>query len=359
MTRLHDLYLQCGQSPWLDNLRRDDLESGRLRDFVERGVRGVTTNPTIFHNAISNGESYSDQIAECRRVGKTASETYWDLVIEDVKRTCDMFAVIHQESGGEDGFVSLEVDPHLAMDAAGTVSQARELVRRVDRPNLMIKVPATTEGLIAIKDLLADGISVNVTLIFGVARYLDVLRTFRDGVSECAKRTPNRLAHVRSVASFFISRVDTLVDPLLVGQERSDIAGRTAIEMAAAAYERFGEFFAGQDWAELERLGCHRQRPLWASTSTKNPLYPELLYVESLIGRSTVNTLPEPTLLAFESRGTVETTLDRGAQAGLLEAVSHSGIDLDEICMTLETQGLESFQRSFDDLLKGISLRLS
>ena len=356
MTLLHDLYRLQGQSPWLDNLRRDELQNGHIADLVHRGVRGITSNPTIFQKAISSSSAYDDQIETCRSRGMTTVETYWDLVVADVVEACRLLSPLHRESHGEDGFVSLEVDPHLAHDSDATVRMALELAQRIDLPNLMIKVPATKDCLSAITAILANGISVNVTLIFGLQRYQQVLEAFLDGIRMCAARNPAQVTQVRSVASFFVSRVDSAIDPRLEALGRSEIGGQAAVHQARAAYRTQDRFFARSEWVELEKRGAHRQRPLWASTSTKNPAYPDLLYVDSLIGPGSVNTLPEPTLLAYEHHGVVERTIDRQADVSerFLDDLKKLGIDMNEVADTLERDGISSFAQSFDQLIEAL-----
>jgi len=360
VTKLHDLFTLEGQSPWLDNLRREDLQSGHLQDLINRGVRGVTSNPTIFHKSITGSSAYDSQIAECHAAGMDVQTTYWKLVTTDISAACDLLAPIHGLSGGDDGFVSLEVDPHLAHDADLTIAAAHELMAMVDRRNLMIKVPATDAGLTAIESLIGDGISVNVTLIFGLRRYLQVLTAFSSGTRICARRWPTRLSGMRSVASFFVSRLDSAIDLLLSERAAPNLAGRAAVAQARLAYALQTDFFGERDWSQLASQGAFAQRPLWASTSTKNASYPDLIYVDSLIGPGSVNTLPEATLNAFEDHGTVSRTID----LGLAEAQAHRsslnrlGIDIDDVENSLEADGLRSFKQSFDDLLESLRGRM-
>jgi len=360
VTLLHDLYRLQGQSPWLDNLRRDELQNGHIADLVARGVRGITSNPTIFQKAISSSSAYEKQIATCVSRGMTVVDTYWDLVVSDVIGACEVLSGLHESSTGEDGFVSLEVDPHLARDAEGSVRMARDLSARVDRPNLMIKVPATRECLPAISEILADGISVNVTLIFGLRRYGEVLEAFCEGIRRCAQRNPDLLPQVRSVASFFVSRVDSAVDSQLEALGRSDLGGKAAVHQARAAYQLQSQFFERDDWRDLQGRGAHRQRPLWASTSTKNPAYPDLLYVDQLIGPGSVNTLPEPTLVAFEDHGVVTRTIDHDPDSSVrfLVDLQKLSIDMDEVAEMLERDGIASFSQSFDQLIDVLRLKV-
>ncbi|MFM8857268.1 MAG: transaldolase [Actinomycetota bacterium] len=356
MTPLQDLYRLQMQSPWLDNLRRDELRNGHIENLIERGVRGITSNPTIFQKAITSSSAYDEQISELTRRGLSTEQIYWELVVSDVIEACSILAKVYERSNGEDGFVSLEVDPHLAADPTSTAAMARELADRVGRPNLMIKVPATAECLPAITEILSMGISVNVTLIFGLPRYRQVLEAFMAGVNGCIQTHPGKVEALRSVASFFISRVDSAIDPRLVEIGREELCGQAAVHQARAAYVLQREFFASSEWTTMESHGAKRQRPLWASTSTKNPHYPDLLYVDQLIGPDSVNTLPEQTLLAFEDHGTVDRTIDRDVATSIqfLDRLGQVGVDIDEVAETLERDGIASFAQSFDQLLEAL-----
>ena len=361
MTRLHDLHLIQGQSPWLDNLRRDEILNGHVADLVARGVRGITSNPTIFQKAIMSSSAYDEQIEHLAARGLSVQQIYWDLVVQDVVEACRLLAHVHEGSDGEDGFVSLEVDPHLSADASGTVKMALDLAKRVDRSNLMIKVPATFECLPAITEILGHGISVNVTLIFGLDRYRQVLDAFALGMQQCASTHPDLLPSVRSVASFFVSRVDSTVDPRLIAADRTEMCGHTAVHQARAAYAMQNDYYSSSPmWAALENRGAKRQRPLWASTSTKNPEYPDLLYVDNLIGPNSVNTLPEATLIAFEDHGTVERTIDKDVSSSVafLDQLDALGIDMLQIADILEREGIVAFSQSFDQLLDALSSKV-
>ena len=349
------LYPEQQQSPWLDNLRRDALVDGSLQSAIDSGIRGLTSNPTIFQKAITSSSLYDQQFRKSLDDGRTVEEAYWDLVVTDITGACDLFAPLHESSDGRDGFVSVEVSPSLCHDAEGTIAAARELATRVSRPNVMIKIPATDAGLEAIATVIGDGISVNVTLIFGVPRYLQVVAAHQRGMETLAKRDQERLPHVASVASFFISRVDNAIDPLIA--ETGLPLGRTAIAQAKIAYREFCQHLSSSAWASVANRGAQAQRPLWASTSTKNPTFSPTLYVDELIGPNTVNTLPDATLEAFDRSGTVARTIDIGyadAEHHLLR-VAESGINVDEIARQLETDGLKSFQASFDDLLAALA----
>ena len=363
MGRLHDLH-GAGQSPWLDNLRRRYLHDGTLAGFVERGVRGVTSNPSIFQQAIAGSDDYDGQLAELLAGGASIDDAYWALVIDDIQGACDVLAPVHAASDGVDGFVSVEVDPRLAHDTAATEAAARALHARVDRSNVMIKIPATLAGLPAIRTATAAGTSVNVTLIFSVERHRQVMDAYLAGLEDRMAAGTTDLSDVASVASFFISRVDTEIDRRLDASDdpgASDLRGRAAIAQARLAYAAFRETFAGPRWERLAAAGARVQRPLWASTSTKDPAYADTRYVDALIGPDTVDTLPEVTLAAFEERGTVARTIDAdpaGARADL-EALTAAGIDLAEVAVLLEDQGVAAFEGAFEGLLDTMAAKAS
>lgn len=345
LTELH----RAGQSPWLDNLKREYLLEGKLQELVDAGVRGVTSNPTIFQKAIASGKAYDEQFAA--HAGAGAEAAYWEMVVQDVEGAAEVLAPVHEESGGVDGWVSVEVDPRLADDEEGTVRAARELRGRIQRPNVLVKVPATDAGVAAIRRLVAEGMSVNVTLIFGLERYEEVIEAYLAGLEE----REGDLSGIHSVASFFVSRVDTLVDRLLEedGSEGAlALRGKVALAQARAAHALAEERFSGERWERLRERGANVQRPLWASTSVKNPEYPELLYVEELVLPGSVNTMPEPTLERFRSDGEARAEDGTGREEAreVLSAVEQYGVDLQEVAATLETEGVESFKKSFEDL---------
>lgn len=355
MTRLHDLYDQQGQSPWLDNLKRGYLTGGVLQRHVEAGIRGVTSNPTIFAKAIAEGPDYDRQFADLLR-STTVEEAYWAMVIDDVRGALHVLRPVHEASGGTDGFVSIEVAPALAGDTEGTIAAARWLHETIDRPNLMVKIPATVEGVPAIRQMLAEGRSINITLIFGLDRYEAVVEAYLAGLEDC----DGDLARVSSVASFFISRVDTEVDRRLeaIGTEEAlALRGRAAVAQAKLAYEIFRNRFSGPRWDALVARGARVQRPLWASTSTKNPSYPDLLYVDTLIGPHTVNTLPDATVDAFLDHGVVDRTVDVGTDEArqVLDALERVGVDLADVATTLEDEGVAAFTKSFDELVQALT----
>jgi transaldolase len=350
MGRLISLYQDHGQSPWLDNLRRDWLRDGELARWVERGVRGVTSNPTIFQKAMTSSDAYDADFARLVRDGHRTLDAYWELVVDDIRGALEVLAPVHRDSGGTDGFVSVEVAPSLARDTEGTVAAAIDLQRRIDAPNLLIKIPATAEGLPAITEAIARGISVNVTLIFGLERYAEVIDAYLAGL----ERVEGDLSHLASVASFFISRVDTEVDRRLeeIGTpEALALRGTAAIAQARAAYALFRERLAEPRWQQLAERGARPQRPLWASTSTKNPAYPDTLYVDELIGPDTVNTIPDATLAAFEDHGTLARRIDVDDGTETLERLGEVGIDLADVASVLEDQGVAAFEDSFDELV--------
>lgn len=361
MTRLESLYAEQGQSPWLDNLRRDWLRNGHLADLVRHGVRGVTSNPTIFAKAIAGEDDYDEQFASL--IAKTTVEdAYWELVIHDIADALAVLRGVHDESGGTDGFVSLEVAPALAHDTDGTVAMARSLHERIDAPNLFVKVPATAEGVTAIQRLIAEGRSINVTLIFGPSRYDAVVEAYLSGLEEYAASGHGDLSKVAGVASFFVSRVDTEVDrrlDQLAGGDASILAlrGKAAVAQAQKAYQHFVQAFSGPRWDALAAKGAQVQRPLWASTSTKNPAFADLLYVDTLIGPHTVNTMPEETLLAFDDHGTLARTVDADPDEAstVIAQLKEAGIDMADVAATLEDEGVHSFTKSFDELIETLN----
>ena len=355
MTKLQRLYQEEGQSPWLDNLTRPYLRDGTLARLVADGIRGVTANPSIFAKAIEGSDAYDEQFAALTAGGLSVSDAYWDLVVDDILAALDVLRPTFDASGGTDGFVSIEVAPELARDTAATIAAARQLHQRIARPNLFVKIPATPEGVPAIEAMIGEGRSINITLIFSLARYEEVIEAYLSGLEALAARG-GRLATVHSVASFFVSRVDTEVDRRLEargGDDARGLAGRAAVAQARLAYRLFRRRFAGPRWERLAAGGAHVQRPLWASTSTKNPSYPDTLYVDSLIGPDTVNTLPEVTIAAFEDHGTLARTIDTGLDhaEAVMAGLAGVGVDMDDVGRSLEDQGVASFHQSFAHVL--------
>lgn len=355
MTMLDRLHDEAGQSPWLDNLTRRDLRDGTLARMVGDGIRGVTANPTIFAKAIEGSDAYDGQFAELIAGGAPVLDAYWELVTDDVLDALGVLRTVFDDSAGGDGFVSIEVSPELARDAAATMDAARQLHERIAQPNLLVKIPATPEGVPAIEAMIAEGRSINITLIFSLARYAEVIEAYLAGLETLAAHGGD-LGSVYSVASFFVSRVDTEVDARLEtigGEDALALRGRAAVAQARLAYRLFRERFAGPRWTELAANGAHLQRPLWASTSTKNPAYPDTRYVDSLIGPDTVNTLPQTTIDAYEDHGTLARTIDTDLDGSerVMRSLDEVGIDMDDVGRTLEDAGVTSFHESFAHVL--------
>jgi transaldolase len=355
VTRLEQLFDDFGQSPWLDNLTRAYLRNGALAQMVANGIRGVTANPTIVARAIEGSDDYDDEFRALTSAGRAVIDAYWELVIGDVESACEVLRPTFERSNGADGFVSVEVAPELARDTDATVTSARDLHKRIALPNLLVKIPATAEGIPAIRAMTAEGRSINVTLIFSLTRYEQVIEAYLEGL-EAFAAAGGDVATVHSVASFFVSRVDTEVDSrldALGAAPHVDLRGRAGIGQAKLAYQLFRQRFSGDRWTRLASHGARVQRPLWASTSTKNPALPDTLYVESLIGPDTVNTLPEKTIAAFEDHGRVARTIDRDVDDAhdAIRGLSAMGIDMDDVGLTLEDQGVAGFQRAFQGVL--------
>ncbi|RZS29777.1 transaldolase [Herbihabitans rhizosphaerae] len=347
----------AGVSIWLDDLSRERLNSGNLAELVrDKSVVGVTTNPTIFANALADGEAYDEQVRELAARGADLDATVRELTTTDVRNACDLFRGTWESTDGVDGRVSIEVDPRLANQTDPTVAEALDLWKTVDRPNLLVKIPATKEGLPAITRTLAEGVSVNVTLIFSVERYREVMEAYLSGL-EKAKENGHQLAQIESVASFFVSRVDTEVDKRLdaIGTDDAKaLRGKAAVANARLAYAAFQEVFSGERWDALAAAGARAQRPLWASTGTKNPDYSDTLYVDDLVVADTVNTMPEKTLHAYADHGgePADRVTDTGPQAkGIFEALTTVGIDVDDVYDVLEREGVEKFEKSWLELL--------
>ncbi len=357
MTKLHDLHAQ-GQSVWFDFIRRALLTSGELKDLVDRGVRGVTSNPSIFEQAIARNDDYDEALRELVARGLDTQTIYETLAIDDIRHACDILRPVFDGSKASDGHVSLEVSPLLAHDTEGTVAEARRLWATVDRPNLMIKVPVTPAGVPAIEALIADGINVNVTLIFSLAHYEATAEAYIRGLERRAA-AGQPLEGVASVASFFVSRLDTAVDRQLAELGRDDLLGKTAVDNARVAYARFQELFAGERWNALAAAGAQVQRVLWASTGTKDPAYPDTLYVDELIGPDTVNTVPPKTLDAFFDHGTVARTVDANlADARTrLATLATLAIDVGAVTEDLQKAGVDSFAAAFESLLASIEAK--
>jgi transaldolase len=357
-SRLHELSDQ-GVSVWVDSLSREMLDTGHLARLMdEDAVVGVTSNPTIFEKALATGEWYDEQLrAELDDADDTRG-VFFVLAVEDIRRACDLLRPVWDRTEGVDGFVSLEVDPDLAYDREATFEQARDLTERVDRPNLFVKIPATVPGLGAIEDSIAAGRSINVTLIFSLERHAAVAEAYVRGLERLVEGGGDPTP-VASVASFFVSRVDTEADRRLGEVGREDLQGRLAVANAKLAYQHYLETFSGARWEALAARGARPQRCLWASTSTKNPAYRDVLYVEELIGPDTVNTMPFETIEAFQDHGVVRETLTEGLEEAraLLGELEAAGVDYDDVTDTLEREGVQKFSDSFASLLAGIDAK--
>src|SRR5438309_1099786 len=344
---------ECGQSAWLDLIGRKLIHSGELLKMTqEDGVRGVTANPAIFEKAIVESDEYDDQLRTLIDQGKSPLEIYEAIAIDDVRSACDVLRPMFDRLQGRDGFVSLEVSPYIARDTRATVQEAKRFWRAVERPNLFIKIPANPEGIPAIREAIAAGISINITLIFSVRVYEQVIEAYISGLEErVAKGLP--ISQIHSVASVFVSRVDTLVDKLVEEKGARDLLGKIAVANAKEAYQVFLKSIGGARWKALESKGGTRQRPLWASTGTKNKAYSDVLYVEPLIGRDTVNTLPLATLHAFNDHGKAAETVTQGVEEARaqLAKLARLGIDLEKVCKDLTDQGLDLFSKALDGLL--------
>jgi transaldolase/glucose-6-phosphate isomerase len=346
-----------GQSLWYDNIQRKLLENGEFAAMIARGdIRGMTSNPSIFNNAIAKSSDYDSALVPLAWAGWDAERIFWELAIEDIRAAADLFKPLYEESNKGDGYVSLEVSPYLARQTDPTAAQAQQLWARVARPNLMIKIPATTEGIPAIRKAIAAGLNVNVTLIFSITRYIEVMDAYLSGLEDrVALGRP--VDHIASVASFFISRVDSKIDPKL--PEGSPLRGLAAVANAKLAYDEFLKFFSGERWEQLKARGAHLQRPLWASTSTKDPTYPDTIYVDNLIGPDTVNTVPPATLDSFRDHGVAEVTLTRDVDKAR-DAIAHLealDISMDVVTQELEDEGVKAFADAFTALLKTIDDR--
>ena len=349
---------EFGQSPWYDNITRELVRSGTLARMVaDDGIRGVTSNPTIFDKAMSSGDAYDEQLADLVRGGASIDTSFWELVLTDIGEAADVLRPVHDASGGADGFVSIEVAPDRANETDATIQQVGWLHDRLNRPNVFVKIPATQEGLTAIEESISAGIPVNVTLTFSLDRYDGVIDAYLRGLERLAQ-SGGDLTTVASVASFFVSRVDTEVDRRL--PDGSPLRGRAAVANAKLAYELFRQRFAGDRWEVLAQQGARLQRPLWASTSTKNPDYPDTMYVDELVGRDTVNTLAQASIDALRDHGDPKpdtVTHDVDGARELLAELAEAGVDYDDVTATLEREGVDSFGRSYFDCLETLEKR--
>ena len=345
-----------GQSIWLDFIDRAIISSGKLKSLIDvDGVRGVTSNPAIFEKAITSSSDYDNDIRSLNDGKKTNEEIFFGLAITDIQNATKLFEGVYNESNHEDGYVSLEVSPFLALDSEGTAKQAEELWKKVDRKNVMIKIPGTKPGLQAIRESIGKGININVTLLFGLPRYEEVTEAYISGLEDHLA-AGHKIGHISSVASFFLSRIDVLVDPLLDEKGLGDLKGEVAIASAKKAYEIYKRVFSGPRWEKLAAQGAQPQRLLWASTSSKNPAFKDTKYVEALIGADTVDTVPLETIEAFRDHGVAANTLEQGLDnvTAILDKLKTAGIDIDAITQQLEDEGIEKFNKPFEKLLQAI-----
>ncbi|MEO7766751.1 MAG: transaldolase [Ferruginibacter sp.] len=350
--QIHDF----GQSIWLDFIDRKIMDSGDLKKLIdEDGVRGITSNPAIFEKAISSSDDYKEDIAKLTEKEMSNEAIFYGVAIDDIKRAADMLKPIYEDAEGGDGFVSLEVSPHLARDTEGTAQQAFELWKTVRKENVMIKIPGTAEGLTAIRRAIREGININVTLLFGLKRYEEVTDAYISGLEDRLKNN-QPIEHVASVASFFLSRIDVMIDPVLEEKGLPALKGEVAIASAKKAYEIYKRVFTSDRFKKLQEKGAQPQRLLWASTGTKDPAVSDVKYVEALIGPDTVDTVPMETLVAFRDHGVAANTLETGLAHAteVLDKLKESGIDLDAITQTLEEEGIEKFNKPYDKLLDAI-----
>jgi transaldolase len=360
-----------GQSVWIDSLSREAIRGGHLQKLIdEDSVVGATSNPTIFEKAMASGDAYDEQLRALKGTpndggqsselgSRDADEAFWALAEQDIREACDVFRPIWDGGLGRDGYVSLEVDPRLAYDSLATFNEAIRLHEAVDRPNLLVKIPATKPGLAAIEDVIAKGRSINITLIFSLRRYAEVAESYIRGLERLVAEggDPSKVA---SVASFFVSRIDTEADRRLDEVEHGELKGRLAVANAKLAYRHYQHAFAGSRWEYLAGKGATPQRVLWASTSTKNPSYRDTLYVDELIGPDTVNTMPEETIKAFQDHGSPRSTLTEGLTEaeGLFDELAEAGVDYEDVTETLEREGVEKFEASFRELLDSLGAKL-
>jgi transaldolase len=346
---------ELGQAPWVDELSREDIEKGGLRRMIEDGIVGVTSNPAIFQKAIAGSDLYDEQLQELARKVDDPKQIFWEVARQDIQDACDIFMPVHEETGGQDGFVSLEVQPDIAYDTEATVEEATRLHEMVDRPNLFVKIPATLPGLVAIEEMISRGKSINVTLIFSLERYREVARAYTRGLQRLVENGGDP-SGVHSVASFFVSRIDTEADKQLEELGAHEYKGMLAVANAKVAYQIYKQVFGGARWRSLEDKGANRQRLLWASTSTKNPEYPDTIYVDNLVGPETVNTMPKKTIQAVMEHGDIRPTLEEGVEEAkrLLERLREVGLDYEDVTDILEKEGIQKFADPFNELLEEI-----
>jgi transaldolase len=346
---------ELGQAPWVDELSREDIRNGGLERMIGDGIVGMTSNPAIFQKAIANSDLYDEQLAELARNEDDPKEIFWEVARVDIQDACDIFMPVYERTRGEDGFISLEVQPDIAYDQQATIDEATRLHELVDRPNLFVKIPATLQGIVAIEEMISRGKSINVTLIFSLERYREVARAYTRGIKRLVEAGGDP-SGVRSVASFFVSRIDTEADRRLEELGAKDLRGKLAIANAKLAYQIYKEVFGGSRWRSLEESGANRQRLLWASTSTKNPDYPDVMYPENLLGPETVNTMPKSTIQAVMDHAEIRPTLEEDVEEAerLLTQLREVGLDYEDVTDVLEQEGIHKFAEPFNELLEEI-----
>jgi transaldolase len=346
---------ELGQAPWVDELSREDIQNGGLQRMIDEGIVGITSNPAIFQKAIAGSDLYDEQLGELARGEDDPKEMFWRIARTDIRDACEIFTPVYERTGGEDGYVSLEVQPDIAYDSDATIEEAMRLHEMIDRPNLFVKIPATLQGLVAIEEMISRGKSINVTLIFSLERYREVVRAYIRGVKRLVENGGDP-SGVRSVASFFVSRIDTEADNRLEELGADDLKGELAIANAKLAYQIYKQVFGGSRWRSLEARGASRQRLLWASTSTKNPDYPDTIYVDNLVGPETVNTMPKKTIEAVKDHGDIRPTLEEGVEEAkqLLGRLREAGLDYEDVTDSLEQEGIQKFADPFNELLDEI-----
>lgn len=367
-TKIEELAV-FGQSIWLDSINRSMFKTGKLQEMIDQGLRGMTSNPTIFDKAISSGSVYDEDISQMHMIGRSTFDIYDDLTVSDVQDAADLFRTVYEKSGGLDGYVSLEVNPKLAFQTRETINEAKRLHKKVNRPNVMFKVPSTDAGFPAIEELLSEGINVNITLIFSLEQYIKTADAYLKGLQKLYDSRGD-LSRIASVASVFVSRVDTAVDQLIDEKESKELnedikskllslRGKAAVANSRLIFKKYLEIFMGEDYLQLQKKGAPVQRVLWGSTGTKDPGYSDIKYVTELIGKPTVNTLPEATLAAFTDHGIIEESLTKNMEEAedTINSLKSFGIDINVVCAKLLNEGLVSFEKSFDSLLSTIEAK--
>jgi transaldolase len=351
---------ELGQAPWVDELSREDIKNGGLQRMIDDGIVGVTSNPSIFQKAIAGSDLYDEQLHKLAKKDNDPKQMFWEVAKRDIQDACDIFMPVYEETGGEDGFVSLEVQPEIAHDIQATIDEAARLHEMVDRPNLFVKIPATLQGVVAIEEMISRGKSINVTLIFSLERYREVARSYIRGIQRLVENGGDP-SGVRSVASFFVSRIDVEANERLEDLGADDLKNELAVANAKLAYQVYKQVFGGARWRSLEEKGANRQRLLWASTSTKDPELPDTVYVDNLVGAETVNTMPKKTIEAVMDHGEIRPTLEEGIEDAkeLFGRLREAGMDYEDVTDTLEQQGIEKFTQPFDEMLEEIQNKSS